>query len=552
MGIVLVAVGKLVAIVVLGMVAFFLLLPWGLACLTVLRDSLRQHHLRRRKKRQQQRWDDDDDDATVPSPLTLPQALSVLTLYKGRVWHTRYRPVLHEFTYPVFLFEVDLSALHLLSIGSSNGNRNGVDGSSSLYDDALCDAMWPLSIIVQFRPEDHLKNGEGTVAREGEGSSSSSSGSHLLRRVQNMLLQQQQQQEKEREKKKKKKKKQDHRSASLNDGDHSGNDDKDDDWNLLGAWADHDGPTSRYRVGLLTNLSYYNYCFNPVSYYLVFRKSEVGEEDGKEGKKERQSAPSDERQVVGTADNREQIRAVVGEVSNTPWGEMHCYVLLPDGSHQQQEGDIPYGKQQEGASLSSSSSHVVRFVFPKTFHVSPFMEMHYDYDWSFRYQQQQQPASTSSSSSSSTTNPRGTTLDIHNSLVVINDDTTEEETRPGVASGPLPPPKRRKPRPRQFHARLLVHSPSSRTSIWSIAYQLSKYPVYGLIVQLWIHYQALMLFFVRRVEFQPHPHGSETRASQIIGALMAPFFALLALREKKKEKGFASGQPDASNLKKQM
>jgi uncharacterized protein len=546
MGPLLVAVGKPVAIVVLGIVAFFLSVPWVLACLTVLRDSLRQHL--RWKQRQLRR--DDEADSTVPFQLTLPQAVSILRLYKGRVWHSRYRPVLHEFTYPVFLFEVDVTALHqqLVVVGSGSND----DGSPSLlYDDALFDAMWPLSTIVQFRSEDHLKNGEGIVEREGGEGSASSSPPHLLRRVQHMLLQQQQQQQQEKEREKKKKKPDHRRSASSNDSDHAGKDDEDDnddDWNLLAAG---DGPKSRYRVGLLTNLSYYGYCFNPVSYYLVFRKGKVGEED-----EDDDLAPSDAT-ARGADGIPDEIRAVLGEVSNTPWGEMHCYVLLPDGSQQEQrqqdeegnEGSSPSANRQGGAS-SSSSSHV-RFVFPKTFHVSPFMEMHYDYDWSFRYQQhpRQQHASAIST--------RGTTLDIRNSLVVIQDDAaTEEATRPGGSAVPPPPPKRRKPRPRprQFHARLLVNSPSSRTTVWSIAYQLSKYPVYGLIVQLWIHYQALWLFFVRRVEFQPHPQNSETRASQAIGALMAPVFALLALREKKKEEhvGFASGQPDDSIARKKQ
>ena len=103
-----------------------------------------------------------------------------------------------------------------------------------------------------------------------------------------------------------------------------------------------------------------------------------------------------------------------------------------------------------------------------------------------------------------------------------------------------------RPRPRQFHARLLVHSPSAPTSIWSIAYQLSKYPVYGLIVQLWIHYQALLLF-LKGVDFQPHPQGSETWASKMIGSVMAPFFALQALLEKEeKEKKSGSASPPSA------
>ena len=56
-----------------------------------------------------------------------------------------------------------------------------------------------------------------------------------------------------------------------------------------------DGP-----VRLLTNLRTLGLCFNPVSFYYCF-------------------------------DRDEHLRAVVAEVTNTPWGERHAYVLDGDG-----------------------------------------------------------------------------------------------------------------------------------------------------------------------------------------------------------------------------
>jgi DUF1365 family protein len=53
-------------------------------------------------------------------------------------------------------------------------------------------------------------------------------------------------------------------------------------------------------VRLLTNLRYFGHCFNPVSFYYCF------DEPG------------------------ERVEAVVAEVTNTPWGERHAYVLEPD------------------------------------------------------------------------------------------------------------------------------------------------------------------------------------------------------------------------------
>jgi DUF1365 family protein len=86
-------------------------------------------------------------------------------------------------------------------------------------------------------------------------------------------------------------------------------------------------------VRLLTNLSYFGFCFNPVSFYYCF---------GADG---------------ATLDT------IVAEVNNTPWGERDTYVLPAKASVG--EGDI------------------LRFQPAKKMHVSPFMPMSMEYDWSF-------------------------------------------------------------------------------------------------------------------------------------------------------------------------
>ncbi|MCO6453704.1 MAG: DUF1365 domain-containing protein [Pirellulaceae bacterium] len=55
------------------------------------------------------------------------------------------------------------------------------------------------------------------------------------------------------------------------------------------------------------------------------------------------------------------LQCAVAEVNNTPWGEQHCYVLW------------------EGNRVEPSSE--LRFTHAKTFHVSPFMDMRLDYEW---------------------------------------------------------------------------------------------------------------------------------------------------------------------------
>ena len=86
-------------------------------------------------------------------------------------------------------------------------------------------------------------------------------------------------------------------------------------------------------VRLLTNLSYFGFCFNPVSFYYCF------DADG------------------ATLDT------IVAEVNNTPWGERDTYVL-PVAS-------------------SVGEGGMLRFRPEKKMHVSPFMPMSMDYDWSF-------------------------------------------------------------------------------------------------------------------------------------------------------------------------
>ncbi len=84
-------------------------------------------------------------------------------------------------------------------------------------------------------------------------------------------------------------------------------------------------------IRLLTQLRRFGYYFSPLNLYYCFDAS-------------------------GTA-----VESVVAEVSNTPWGERYCYVLW-QGNH--------VGPPER-----------LRFRHPKRFHVSPFLDMDFDYEW---------------------------------------------------------------------------------------------------------------------------------------------------------------------------
>ena len=90
-----------------------------------------------------------------------------------------------------------------------------------------------------------------------------------------------------------------------------------------------DGP-----IRLLTQLRSYGHCFNPVSFYYCFDR------DG------------------------QRLEHVLAEVTNTPWGERHSYVIAA--------ADAGSGRPQ-GTDLTGESR--------KQLHVSPFMGMDYTYQW---------------------------------------------------------------------------------------------------------------------------------------------------------------------------
>ncbi len=115
--------------------------------------------------------------------------------------------------------------------------------------------------------------------------------------------------------------------------DHLGNEDQPLRDAVLDLVESESGHRPKGPVRLLTNLSYFGYCFNPVSFYYCYR------EDG------------------------QTLDTIVAEVNNTPWGERDTYVLP--------------------ASQNSSSGETLRFQPSKKMHVSPFMPMEIDYDWSF-------------------------------------------------------------------------------------------------------------------------------------------------------------------------
>lgn len=93
------------------------------------------------------------------------------------------------------------------------------------------------------------------------------------------------------------------------------------------------------KVFLLSNLRYWGYCYNPVSFYFCYNEQNA-------------------------------LRYILSEIHNTPWGERFVYV------HQV--------SNEEASQNSASNNDMVSVEFEKRFHVSPFMPMNIDYEWHFK------------------------------------------------------------------------------------------------------------------------------------------------------------------------
>lgn len=110
-----------------------------------------------------------------------------------------------------------------------------------------------------------------------------------------------------------------------------GNPDKSLDETVRDLVEDRTGRRSEGPIRLLTHLSYFGYCFNPISVYYCFDRDDT------------------------------RVETIVAEVRNTPWGERHCYVLSDN--------------------MNFGEGRARQFKTAKKLHVSPFMDMNVTYDW---------------------------------------------------------------------------------------------------------------------------------------------------------------------------
>ena len=170
------------------------------------------------------------------------------------------------------------------------------------------------------------------------------------------------------------------------------------------------------------------------------------------------------------------MEAIVAEVSNTPWLEMYCYVLHPDSIDMK---EVKPGKKRSNmwsstnyifkkvrrfrsftifAFTSFSTSNVIMHCcIEKNFHVSPFFEMDYLYDW--------------------------------------------EMFKPGKGVAVSAALKKKG----KIAFRAFFDCEKKNFNPFTLFYYIARFPFYCILIQIWIHVQALHLT-LKGVEFIPHPN----------------------------------------------
>lgn len=98
------------------------------------------------------------------------------------------------------------------------------------------------------------------------------------------------------------------------------------------------GQTASGPIRMLSNLRLMGHVFNPVTFYYCFDKSDT------------------------------HVEHIITEITNTPWNERHAYVLSPEMNH-------------------SHKQDWYHYTIDKDFHVSPFLDMDYQYEMKFKLPQ---------------------------------------------------------------------------------------------------------------------------------------------------------------------
>lgn len=229
------------------------------------------------------------------------------------------------------------------------------------------------------------------------------------------------------------------------------------------------GPvTDSHRVMLLTHLSYFAYCFNPISVYYLMKNNT----NTINGKKKDSSLDSN------------QLECIVAEVSNTPWIEQYSYVLHESAK---EHGGVEVKRKSEPTEKSFEAK------WNKEFHVSPFMEMDYQYNFVFS---DPSSASLSNNEKMSDNSKRGK-YDGNGVESTLDDRLWVRAKMIKKQTGEV------------YFTASFVLDTIPFTPL-NLLYVLLFYPLHTRIIQVWIHWEALLLWF-KSVPMYGHPNNADVQ-----------------------------------------
>jgi len=429
------------------------------------------------------------------------------SLYSGRVSHIRFVPAVHHFSYPLFFCFLDLEEVPLLFGGEDVESK--VDDGVGVGRRRERPALWPLTYLMNFRSGDHLKNGEGLLIGD--------------------------------------------------DGDGAGDGMKDENNNSLSARIrrlisertnEICSPSSDQKIFLLTHLCYFGYCFNPVSFYYLLKKERNA--DGSTAIEaivaEVSNTPWNEMKCYVLHPNSRDIDIVQvidgtglskkRAPSSSSSSSSHNGIPSPSrhATTEHDEDKIStttttttteedYNAASFGSTTTttatgkddiridhnninnSNSNSSINYIFNKTFHVSPFMELDYIYDWTFW-------------------NPTKSRIRVSANMIKKQTKADDNDNDDRTISNTTPNNIHHKNNKKQKHFNAYFDIHRQNFTPLHLGYQLFRLPVYCFIIQVWIHVEAFRLL-LKGVVFIPHPEGAETMVSKVIAKVMAPVFELI-------------------------
>jgi len=190
-------------------------------------------------------------------------------------------------------------------------------------------------------------------------------------------------------------------------------------------------------INLLTHLTYFGYCFNPVSFYYLYDKKSKSN----------------------------SVDAIIAEVGNTPWNEQHSYLLhehVPDVAIDRHQPTNTSSHDTNTSDCIDSKADHFEATWTKCFHVSPFMEMDYRYNFTF-------------------SEPKDS-ISVHSKLVKTATNEVWFTAHFNLTRIPFTP--------------------------LNLLYVLVFYPLHTRMIQIWIHLEALKIYLKGVPTFE-HPEGTD-------------------------------------------